>query len=170
MELQTYIAQLTQNAELVRQTVQQVSDDQARWRPAPGEWSLLEVVNHLYDEERRDFRVRLDYTLNRPGEPWPAIAPGEWVTAEGYNDRDLAESLASFLAERQASLAWLANLRKVDWQINAKTPWGGTLSAGDLLAAWTVHDLLHLRQLNELHYRYLKELAQPFEVEYAGDW
>ena len=48
-------------------------------------------------------------------------------------------------------------------------PWG-KLTAGDLLASWAAHDLLHLRQLNELRYAYLIQVAAPYSVRYAGDW
>ncbi len=170
MNIQPYITRLTNNAETVRAFGQGISDEQARWKPADDAWSLLEVINHLYDEERRDFRVRIDYTLHRPGETWPPINPGQWVIDEKYNERDLGESLANYLAERRKSLVWLADLATADWSMKAETPWGGTMRAGDLLAAWTAHDLLHIRQLNELHYRYLQAVALPYAVDYAGDW
>ncbi len=44
------------------------------------------------------------------------------------------------------------------------------MTAGDLLAAWVAHDVLHLRQLVELRYAYLVEEAQPNSVGYAGEW
>ena len=105
-------AQMMENAVRIRTLLQGVSDEQARWKPNADSWSMLEVINHLLDEERRDFRVRLDYTLHRPGEPWPPIDPGGWVTARGYNQRNLEESLAQFLSEREASIAWLRRLGK----------------------------------------------------------
>ena len=175
MNLQPYITQMTNTAEAIRTLVQDVDDEQARWKPTPDEWSLLEVVNHLYDEERRDFRVRIDYTLHRrsedgQSEEWPPINPPQWAIDEAYNTRDLAESLENFLAERRHSLAWLADLSTADWSTAAVAPWGDTMRAGDLLAAWTAHDLLHIRQLNELRYRYLQKITAPFEVRYAGEW
>lgn len=170
MDTQFCIAEMKQNARVIARAVETVSPKQARWKPAADEWSILEVVNHLYDEERRDFRVRIDHVLNRAGEPWPAIDPAGWVTAEKYNERMLAPSLENFIAERQSSLAWLATLTNVDWTTEGNAPWGGTIRAGDLLAAWTAHDLLHLRQINELHYLYLKTVVQPYGLAYAGDW
>ena len=49
-------------------------------------------------------------------------------------------------------------------------PQAGPLRAGDLLAAWQAHDLLHVRQLTRLHYRFLEQQAEPFTLRYAGDW
>ena len=76
MDMDRLLSQMIEDAARVGALVQGVSDQQARWKPDPDSWSILEVLNHLLDEEREDFRVRLDYTLHRPGEPWPPIDPG----------------------------------------------------------------------------------------------
>ena len=39
--------------------VQGLSAADARWKPADGAWSVLEVVTHLADEEVEDFRMRV---------------------------------------------------------------------------------------------------------------
>ncbi|MCB0058173.1 MAG: DinB family protein, partial [Caldilineaceae bacterium] len=62
---------MQRNAQRIAALVAGVPDEQARWKPDAESWSILEVVNHLLDEEREDFRVRIDYTLHRPGEKWP---------------------------------------------------------------------------------------------------
>ncbi len=169
MNLDQIITQLANQAETIRSLAQGVSAEQARWKPAADAWSILEVVNHLDDEEREDFRRHLDDTLHNPSGPWHPIAPGTWVTQRSYNQRDLPESLANFLREREQSLQWLRELPSVDWQAETAAQWG-KISAGDLAASWAAHDLLHLRQLIELHYAWTVKCAQPYRLEYAGDW
>jgi hypothetical protein len=165
-----YADQLAGQALVIQQMVTGVTTEQARWKPSLEDWSILEVVNHLYDEEHEDFRTGIEYVLHRPGEEPPLIDPQGWVTARGYNQRDLAESLANFLAERRQSVAWLHGLAAPVWENTYVHPAGFQLRAGDLLSAWVAHDLLHLRQLVELHYAWVKRVSEPFEVEYAGDW
>jgi hypothetical protein len=149
--------------------VEGVTDRQARWKPAVDSWSILEVARHLLDEEREDFRVRLDITLHRPQEPWPAIDPEGWVTARRYNEGDPAAALSAFLSERETSLAWLRGLAAVDWNTLYVSPFG-QMAAGELLVSWVSHDLLHMRQLVELHWTYKEEQIAPFDPGYAGDW
>jgi hypothetical protein len=169
MDQQQAAARLDASAAIVAALIRDVADEQARWKPTPDDWSILEVANHLYDEEREDFRARLDLTLHHPGRPLPPIDPQGWVTARDYNGRDLAESLARFLDERQRSVAWLRSLADPDWsRLAANQQW--PLRAGDLLAAWVAHDLLHLRQLVELHYRWIARETTPYQVDYAGPW
>ena len=169
MNLYERTTQMANDAQSIRSLAYWVSQEQARWKPDPDSWSILEVINHLYDEERLDFRVRLEYILYRPGEPWPPIDPGVWVTSRAYNQRDPAESLHNFLAEREKSLAWLKTLDPLDWQVVSAAPWG-EITAGDMFAAWVAHDMLHLRQLIELHYAYTVRSVEPYTVIYAGEW
>ena len=170
MDFEFCLAQMSQNAASIQQLVEGVGADQARWRPDKKSWSILEVVTHLYDEEREDFRARLDLILHRPADSWPPIDPNGWVTKRSYNDRDLGMSLIGFLQERQNSLEWLRQLRNPDWAQTSTAPWGDPLSAGDMFTSWVTHDILHLRQLVELQYAYATTHLAPNSGRYAGEW
>ncbi|MFN2103770.1 MAG: DinB family protein, partial [Candidatus Promineifilaceae bacterium] len=146
MDYNYCLKQLAGDMLRIRLLAQGVDDDQARWRPDADSWSILEVICHLLDEERKDFRVRLDITLHKPDETWPGIDPAGWMTEHNYNEQVLAASLQAFQEEREASLAWLKRLEAPDWEASYEAPWG-TMRAGDLLASWVAHDLLHMRQL-----------------------
>ena len=169
MDVPFLIQQLKDNPERIRALVQNITAEQSRYKPAPDSWSMLEVINHLYDEERLDFRVRLDIILHHPEQDWPPIDPVGWVTERKYNQRDLNESLENFLRERAASLSWLDSLGEVDWE-TAYTRDGRTMRAGDMFASWVTHDHHHLRQLVELHRALTAQAAQPYDFGYAGDW
>ncbi len=169
MQIDRAIELLKAHAGAVRGLAAGTPIEQARWKPAPESWSILEVVNHLYDEEREDFRQRLDHCLNHPDEAWPPIDPQGWVIQREYNSRDPEQSLRNFLEERQRSLVWLGALRAPDLEAVQTAPFG-EIRTGDLLAAWVAHDLLHLRQLVELRWAYTLKAAEPFDVRYAGEW
>lgn len=164
-----FLAQMAANAETIRRLVMGVSEEQARWKPDENSWSMLEVINHLYDEERSDFRVRLNHILHMPDQEPPAIDPQGWVTERAYNERELAPSLTLFLQERENSLTWLRELEAPDWEATYTAPWG-TVRAGDMFAAWVAHDLLHIRQLVELQYVWTKQQLEPYSMDYAGEW
>ena len=161
MDIAAAIDRFGANATAIQSLVAGVGPDQAVWRPSPDDWSIVEVVNHLADEEREDFRTRFDLTLHQPEADWPRIDPGKWVTERDYASRDLAESLTRFLDERAASLTWLRGLDNPKLATEHPHPVVGGVSAGQLLASWLAHDLLHLRQLVELHYLYHREQVAP---------
>lgn len=139
-----------------------------RWRPANGAWSILEVVNHLADEEAEDFRARVRLVLEDPSLPWPPIDPEAVVVSRRYQERDPAESLRRFRDERAASLAWLRGLAAPDWNRAKSHPRAGTLHAGELLAAWLAHDARHLEQIAKRLHGLAARDGAPYGVGYAG--
>ena len=156
------------NSNVFKYLFQSVSDGQARWKPGEGRWSILEVINHLYDEEREDFRKRLELVLNNPEEPWPPIDPEGWVVKRKYNERDLNQSLDNFFEERENSLRWLKHLNSSDWQATYHHPQMGPMSAEAILANWLAHDLFHIRQVTDLHFAYLTKVVKPVSLDYSG--
>jgi len=162
------IEHLHVNGDVFKYLFKGVSDEQARWKPGEDRWSLLEVINHLYDEEREDFRKRLELVLNNPEDPWPPIDPEGWVDQRNYNDRNLKQSLRNFFNEREKSLLWLDTLDRPDWQATYCHPKMGPMSAELILANWLAHDLFHIRQVTDLHFAYLTERVKPVSLDYSG--
>ena len=168
MNLDYCIAQLTVNAAALQALAAGIGAEQARWKPTPESWSMLEVVNHLADEEREDFRPFLEHTL--AGMRKPPHDPAEWIATRGYNQRDLTASIADFMQEREKSLAWLRGLAGADWETPLPEGWWPGFRAGNILASWVAHDVLHQRQLVELKFAYTRNALAPYNVEYAGEW
>ena len=169
MDFDTVYQELADGAQIIRALLSGVTQQEAQIRPTPESWSILEVVCHLYDEECEDFREHLDLILHRPTEQWHSIDPEGWVTARKYNERDLAEMLENFIAERTKSLDWLQSLAAPNWDTEFTTPYR-RMTAGDMLCSWAAHDNLHQRQLVELRRARVERLTKPYIVDYAGDW
>jgi hypothetical protein len=169
MEFETLYQDLTHGAEIIRALVIGVTQAEAQVKPTPESWSILEVVCHLGDEEREDFRQRVDFILNRPGEEWPPIHPDAWVTERKYNERDLDQSLNDFLSERGKSLVFLKGLESANWNVTHMSQFGER-KAGDLLGSWVAHDNLHMRQLVELRRVRVQKITAPYDILYAGEW
>lgn len=147
-----------------------VSVEDARWKPASGAWSVLEIVRHMADEERDDFRARLASTLEDPARPWPGIDPEGWARERRYHEGTLGPALDDFARERGASISWLRSLASPDWNRAYSHPRAGTIRAGDLLCAWVSHDALHLRQIAKRLHEMAARDAVGFSGGYAGDW
>ncbi len=162
-ELAGWLQNLEHTGHAIALLASSVPADEARWRPQPERWSVLEIVNHLADEESADFRTRLTLLLQAPAQPWPRIDPQGWAQQRRYNERDLNSSIERFLGERQATLRQLGAWPEPNWAVRR-----GSLSAADLMASWQAHDLLHLRQLAQVRYLYLE--AQGLNTGYAGTW
>ena len=169
MELIQAVNQLHHQGEAILSLCAVLSETQARWKPDADSWSAFELMAHLLVEERLDFRSHLGYLFQKSQDIWPQIDPKQWEKEKAEDRGSLEQLLLDFKAERETSIAWLNALNNPDWEANISFEWG-SLSAGDLLASWLAHDILHLRQLVELLYQLTARENQPFEVDYGGKW
>jgi hypothetical protein len=170
MEINELIEKLAKNESVFESLFKNISKEQVSWKPNENKWSMLEIACHLLDEEREDFRQRIDFTLHKPGQFWPAIDPKGWVTSRNYANKNFNETVNAFLDERKKSVKWLKNLKNPKWKNSYKHPSAGVLSAKELLATWLAHDLLHIRQITAMNFLYLKEKSAPSKLDYAGNW
>ena len=169
MEFDMLYQELQNSAGMIRALLAGVESEAARLKPNAESWSILEVVCHLYDEEREDFREHLDFILHRQNEEWHVIDTQGWVTQRNYNEQNFAEMQEKFFSEREKSLTWLKGLENPNWEKTYTTPYR-TISAGEMFACWAAHDNLHIRQLVELRRLRLENITKPYDLDYAGDW
>lgn len=161
--------ELENSTEMIRALLAGITQAEAQVRPNEESWSILEVICHLHDIEREDFREHVDFILHRQDEEWHQIDPQAWIAERKYNQQDFTEMQAQFLAERQKSLDWLMELSSADWEIIYTSEYGST-TAGEMLACWIAHDNLHIRQLVELRRLKIENMTRPYNLEYAGEW
>jgi len=121
MEFNTLYQELQFSTEMIRALLAGVAPEESRLKPSAESWSILEVVCHLYDVEREDFREHLDCILHRQNEKWHEIDPQRWVTTRKYNEQNFAEMQEKLLVEREKSFAWLNGLINPDWLVQMAT-------------------------------------------------
>jgi YegS/Rv2252/BmrU family lipid kinase len=138
-----------------------------REHEAEGRWSPLEILAHLRDEEIEDFRPRAQACI--AGRPLDKpIAPATWVVSRRYNEMDPGAVFLDFAKERADSCRWLATLAPADLDKSVTHSSFGTMRAGDFIAAWRVHDLLHARQLSTALAVLTARRFAEWKVDYAG--
>lgn len=110
-------------------------------------WSPYDVIGHLIHGERTDWIPRVKHILAGETRPFPAFDR----TAQFAESKDasLSELLAEFASAREESIATLRslNLTSEDFRRTGQHPDFGTVTLGQLLATWTVHDLDHVGQI-----------------------
>lgn len=126
-------------------------------KPASGEWSAVECLQHLIDTEGL-FQSRL--TAFREGRDFTAFNPD----AEGTRlENPPAESLAKAFAHlRSESLRRLAGVSAVDLELRARHAELGPVTLGQMINEWAAHDLNHTVQAE-------RALMQPF-LRACGPW
>jgi uncharacterized damage-inducible protein DinB len=137
-----------QHAE-IHALLRNIDDAQASARPAPGEWSIKEVVAHLSDTERL-FAFRALWFARGEEAALPGMEPNPWVAITASNRRTTSDLLAEFDHVRAASIAFFANLDAVAWQRRGIAS-DNVMSVRAL--AWIIagHELHHNRSLREAY-------------------
>jgi hypothetical protein len=128
-------------------------------RPAPGEWSAIQALQHVVDTESAVFRGRVLAIL--AGADFPGFDPD----ALGLVDRitvtapDLVEQLRPLRAD---SLATLSTLSPADLARTARHAELGVVTLAELLNEWAAHDTMHIVQAEQA-------LMQAF-IPGSGPW
>lgn len=169
MDINRIIAELEKNKSVFKDLLENLPDEFYHWRESENKWNLLEVVCHLYDEERDDFRARVKSVLANPLEDLLPIDPSGWVTSRNYAEQNYDMKLNDFIIEREYSIAWLKQLKSPEWGNSHSHPKLGPLTAKMFLVNWLAHDYLHIRQIIRIKYEYLKITSGEILL-YAGDW
>ena len=169
MTISNIINQFEKNKILFENLLINKNEKEFLWRPLPEKWNLLEIVCHLIDEEREDFRARVKHTLENPLKEMPPINPEGWVLERAYKSKNYNEKVLEFLKERGNSITWLKTQVDSNWDNAYLHSAFGEMSAKLFLANWLAHDYLHLRQILRYQYDYLKEQTN-IDLQYAGNW
>jgi len=161
--------ELNRNKNIFQNLLSNVPEESILWTQNPEKWCLLEVVCHLHDEEKEDFRTRVKCVLEDPETPPPSFDPLIWVKERNYIDQNYDLVLSNFLHEREVSVQWLRAIKDPEWSNTYLHPKLGPMSAYLFLTNWLAHDYLHIRQIIRLKFDYLMEKSGE-SLQYAGNW
>jgi uncharacterized damage-inducible protein DinB len=150
-ELEEAVAILQRTPTVLRELLSNLSDDWITQNEGPESWSPFDVVGHLLHGDQADWipraRIILEYGETRPFEPFDRFA--QFEKSKG---KSLAQLLDEFAAVRRRNLEELAAMNLTSEQIakRGRHPDLGTVTLGQLLATWTVHDLSHISQITRV--------------------
>jgi len=148
--LENVFAILGSTPDKLRRELRDFRPGEMKRRPAPGKWSVQEILAHLADVEQYGMRARVEPIVN---EHRPVFEPfdQEKRALELHYDRiDPRKSLASLASQRRANLKWLRTLRPAQLRRVGVHRQVGEVSALDFLHEWAFHDLGHLKQILEV--------------------
>jgi|ERR1700690_378748 hypothetical protein len=120
-----------------------------RKRPAPGKWSVAEIVTHMADTEIvGSFRMR--FILGAPGTPIQGFDQDAWVVALHYDKRDPRKALEQFRVLRETNLALLKTLSPEQWKHHGIHSERGEESIETIVNMFAGHDINHILQIERI--------------------
>jgi DinB family protein len=133
---------------ILRALMIELSEEDARWNPAPDRFSVAEVLAHLSHSEGHCYRMRLDRFM---AEPRPEFEPDDaQMYLDLYRGADPEEAFQQFEDQRAANLEFLRHLPDGAGDRVALHREFGEITLAQMLNEWALHDLGHIRQIAEL--------------------
>lgn len=127
-----------------------------RKRPAPGKWSIGEILAHLSEVELvLGWRIRL--VLEKSGTPIQAMNKDAWARNSRYDTMDTKLALDVFRSQRAANLRLVKLLTpemKERYGIHSER---GKESVAQMLRLYAGHDLNHVDQMERIRRETLKK-------------
>ena len=151
---------LEASPDILQSLLRAMPADSAGERPVEGEWSGLEVMEHLLKVEEL-LRQRVEAIVAGNGGP---IARPD--IPQRPAQPSLAVALAAWRDRRQQNLAWLAGLDLEQRRRTGVLPQLGPISADEQVCEWAYHALEHLRQLMAVLEHRLHPGMGPFRTVY----
>lgn len=105
----------SQTPRKITRAIQGMTTAQLKKRPAPGKWSISEILHHLADCEIV-YGVRTRLML---AEKKPQLTPFDqdaWAANLGYAKGDPKLALQAFDASRRQNVAILRGIKPADWE------------------------------------------------------
>ena len=142
------IEMLAATPEILRGLMCELSDEDARWKPAPDRFSVAEVLAHLSHSEGNCYRARLDRFM---AEERPELEPDDaQMHLDLYRNADPEDAFDHFEDQRITNVELLRTLDDEAGCRVALHKAAGEITLVNMLHEWALHDLGHIRQIAEL--------------------
>lgn len=141
------VAVLAETAGQIEKIADALGAERADAAPAPGKWSVREIVCHLADCELV-FATRLRQTLSEDHHVIQPFDQERWAAT--YAVYSLAEALEAFGAVRGWNLALLRSLKPEAYAKRVTHPERGAMTFKTIVETMAGHDLNHLAQLEAI--------------------
>ena len=126
---------------------------QLRRRPAPGKWSINEIVGHLVDTEYvYGFRLRM--ALSESGRPVLAYDQATWTRTLKHQRRAAPKMMEAIQTMRRATLELVESVPRREWRKYGMHPERGRETVRRTLELVAGHDLNHLDQIRAIRRKF----------------
>ncbi|MFN2604368.1 MAG: DinB family protein [Gemmatimonadaceae bacterium] len=133
---------------ILRGVMTELTEEDARWKPAPDRFSVAEVLAHLSHSESHCYRMRLDRFM---AETRPEFEPDDaQMYLDLYRDADAENAFGQFEEQRKNNVDFLRSLPVGAGNRLALHKEYGEIKLSQMLNEWALHDLAHIRQIAEL--------------------
>ncbi len=137
-ERQARIRQYAEGPAKLKAALSEVPAAALQWRPAPGKWSVHEIIIHCADSETQAY-TRIRKLLAEPDTNIQGYDQDAWAVALDYHQRPLAPALATVEAVRANTVPLLEAMTEAQWGRVGRHSDAGPYSAERWLLVYAEH-------------------------------
>jgi hypothetical protein len=139
---------------LLVDALQQFPQEVWRFKPAPDQWSIHEIVIHISDSEANSY-IRCRKCIAEPGQAVMAYDEHQWAAALRYHDQSMEEALDLIKWLQLRTYKLIQSLPDSVWSHTLEHPENGTLSLDDWLDVYERHIPDHIDQMKGVYVAWL---------------
>ena len=157
-ELGDLLERFRRGPELVATATTGAAGSQLDYQPAPGKWSVRQIVCHLADMELAA-GVRFRKIIAEDCPTLDTSDPDAWAERLGYTSRRFSQALESFRRLRADNYELMRPLAEEAFSRTATHPKRGTVTLADMLRLYAEHAENHARQIMGVRQQYKQSRA-----------
>jgi hypothetical protein len=141
------IARYLRGADELKAKLATVPAEAMDFRPAPGKWTIKQIVGHLNDTETH-LTLRSRYAVAEPGFRVTLFDHNGWVDHLQTDLVSVELNVELFSILRKWEAAWLSSLGDAAWFASIEHPERGTMTVRQIVEMLAGHVDAHLAQID----------------------
>lgn len=131
-----------------------------QFRPAPGRWTIHEIVVHIADSEANSY-VRCRRLVAEPGSAVLGYDEERWARELHYHQQNPEDALALFKWLRLKSYTLIKDLPESYWSHTIEHSESGAMTLDDWLAIYERHVSEHIAQMQAVYQDWQESQIEP---------
>lgn len=140
------ITRYAEGPALFRRTLATVPREALQWRPAPGKWSVHEIVVHCADSEC-NAHMRIRFLVAEPKPVLMGYDQDAWARVLDYHALSMDLALTTIDAVRANTVPLIRRFSDADWRKMGQHSESGAYGAESWLKSYGEHLEIHSRQI-----------------------
>jgi len=132
--------------DILEAALAKVPKEALKFRPAPGKWTVHEVIVHCADSET-NAHIRIRYVIGEADALIVGYDQDRWAQVFGYHDLPMEPALATVRAVRANTVPLLRRLTEEQWGRTGRHTEHPSYGAEKWLQIYAEHLEVHARQI-----------------------
>jgi FMN phosphatase YigB (HAD superfamily) len=144
-----YLAILRSTPAGLETVLKNITIEDSKARPIKDEWSIVEIISHLYDVDKEVNIPRLKKLKSNQEPFFTAINTDDWAETKNYRKNHFPKILNLFIQTRIELIEEILSLNVEDWRKTISHTVFGPTTVLEIIKFMAQHDRIHIQQIHK---------------------